>query len=419
MSTTRQRVALAQEALERCDALAACTQVAGQVTRTYLSYPMKEVHQLLGMWMREAGLSVRVDAVGNVIGRMEGSTDARALVIGSHVDTVPNAGKYDGCLGVTLGIAIAKSYTLRGERPRFALEVMAFSEEEGVRFGVPFIGSRALVGTVSDALLETPDADGVSVRQAIRNFGLDDAQILSAKRNAADLVGYFEIHIEQGPVLENAKLAVGAVEGINGQTRTTLEFVGHAAHAGTTPMRLRRDALPAAAALVLEAERMAKATPGLVATVGQISAEPGAGNVIPGTAKLALDVRHLDDAIRERAVADLLDFAWQTARKRGLAFSHRIQLEQRAALCDPLLTDFLGDALEDAGAKPFRLPSGAGHDAMVMAELTRTAILFIRSPDGLSHHPDERVNAGDVNKALEVALAFVARLGDAHTRGVL
>jgi allantoate deiminase len=411
--------ALAQEAVERCEALAACTQVPGQVTRTFLSYPMKEVHQLLSMWMREAGLTVRVDAVGNVVGRMEGTADAKALMIGSHVDTVPSAGKYDGCLGVTLGIALAKSFTLRGERPPFALEVVAFSEEEGVRFGTPFIGSRALVGTVTDALLEQTDSDGVSVRQAIRNFGLDDAGIHAAARAKTDLLGYFEIHIEQGPVLESLKLPLGAVEGINGQTRATLEFVGHAAHAGTTPMKLRRDPLPAAAALVLEAERMARSVPGLVATVGQLSAEPGAGNVVPGVAKLSLDVRHLDDATRERTVADLLDFAWQTARKRGLAFSHRIQLEQAASPCDPLLTDFLGDALEDANVKIARLPSGAGHDAMIMAALARTAMLFIRSPDGVSHHPDERVLAADVNKALEVAVAFVARLSNAHARGVL
>lgn len=418
-------LALSQEALLRCEALAACTETAGQVTRTFLSYPMKEVHQLLGMWMRESGLTVRVDAVGNVIGRLEGSSisgntgDSRALLIGSHVDTVPNAGKYDGCLGVTLGIAVAKALGLQGKRLPFALEIIAFSEEEGVRFATPFIGSRALTGTVNAALLEKTDAKGVTVAQAITDFGLEVSQIGAAARAPSELLGYFEIHIEQGPVLEDAKQALGVVEGIAGQTRAQLEFTGQAAHAGTTPMRLRRDALAAAATVVLEVERLARVTSGLVATVGAIEVQPGAGNVIAGHAQFSLDVRHLDDATRERCTAELLDFAWHTARKRKLSFAHKISLEQLSSPCDPLLSDFLHDALEDANLKAMRLPSGAGHDAMVMATITRSAMLFIRSPNGLSHHPDESVIPADVGKALEVALGFVDKLSDAHTRGVL
>ncbi len=423
-------LALSQETLLRCDALSACTETTGQVTRTFLSYPMKEVHQLLGMWMREAGLTVRVDAVGNVIGRLEGSGfaenttdsragDSRSLLIGSHVDTVPNAGKFDGCLGVTLGIAIAKALQLQGKRLPFALEVIAFSEEEGVRFAVPFIGSRALTGTVNAALLEKTDAKGVTVAQAITDFGLEVSQIAAAARDPASLLGYFEIHIEQGPVLEDAKQALGVVEGISGQTRAQLEFTGQAAHAGTTPMRLRRDALAAAATVILEVERLARVTAGLVSTVGAIEVTPGAGNVIAGHAQFSLDVRHLDDATRERCTAELLDFAWHTARKRKLTFAHKISLEQPSSPCDPLLSDFLQDALEEAKLKALRLPSGAGHDAMVMATVTRSAMLFIRSPNGLSHHPDESVIPADVGKALEVALGFVDKLSDAHGRGVL
>ncbi|NJK42953.1 MAG: allantoate amidohydrolase [Pleurocapsa sp. SU_196_0] len=411
--------ALSQEALERCEALAACSEEPGRITRTFLSYPMKQVHQLLGMWMREAGLSVRVDAVGNVIGRLEGTATTKALLIGSHVDTVPNAGKYDGCLGVTLGIALAKSLSLQGKRLPFALEIIAFSEEEGVRFKAPFIGSRAVAGSVTRDLLEKTDANGVSVTEAILNFGLEATQIPSAAHRAEDVLGYFEMHIEQGPVLEHAKRALGVVEGINGQTRAQLEFTGQSAHAGTTPMNLRRDALTAAATFILEVERFAKATPGLVATVGALEVENGAGNVIPGSVKFSLDVRHLDNATRERSVAELLDFAWHTARKRKLQFAHRLTLEQPASLCNPLLTDFLGDALEDAKHKLVRLPSGAGHDAMVMATLTRTAMLFLRSPNGLSHHPDENVLPGDARTALEVGIGFVEKLGDAQTRGVL
>jgi allantoate deiminase len=405
--------ALSGLALERCDDLARLTEEPGQITRPFLSYPMKEVHQLLSMWMREAGLTVRVDAVGNVIGRLEGTQDSRALLIGSHVDTVPNAGKYDGVLGVMLGIALARAVQTTGLQLPFALEVIAFSEEEGVRFGVPFLGSSALVGSFPLDWVEKRDQKGVSVAEAIHHFGLDPSQIPTARMNPGGALGYLEIHIEQGPLLESKSLALGVVQGIAGQSRALLTLQGKAGHAGTTPMNLRHDALTAAAQVVLEVERLAKATPGLVATVGQLEVSPGAGNVIPEKVQLSLDVRHLEDAIRERAVADLIDFAWQLARKRDLGLTHQIRLEQRASPCDELLSGFLGDALEDSGRKRFELPSGAGHDAMVMASMTRTAMLFVRSPGGISHHPSESVQPGDARAALDVAYRFLEKIAAA------
>ncbi len=399
--------ALASEALERVDELARHTEEPGRLTRTYLSAPMKSVHQLLEFWMRDAGMAVRVDAVGNVIGRL-GRDDQKTLIIGSHVDTVPNAGRFDGNLGVVLGIAAAKAMKDRGLP--FALEVIAFSEEEGVRFSTPFIGSRAVAGTFNPSLLDLVDAKGVSLRKAILDFGLEPGDIPRATYNAQTLVGYLEVHIEQGPVLESLNLPLGVVEGIAGQTRSNLEFYGQAAHAGTTPMHLRRDALAGAVAFMNEIERVAKAAPGLVATVGKLEVSPGAGNVIPGDVRLSLDVRHVSDAIRNRAVAELLDIAWHTAQRRKLEFKFETTLEQPASLCDELLSDFLADALEDSNYKVHRLPSGAGHDAMIMAELTRTAMLFIRSPKGLSHHPDESVIPTDVTAALRVMLEFVNKL---------
>ncbi len=401
---------LVSEVLERCDDLALLTEETGRVTRTFLSYPMKEVHTLLSMWMREAGLTVRIDAVGNVIGRLE-AADTRTLMIGSHIDTVPNAGKYDGVLGVMLGIAVAKALQTSGLVLPFSLEVVAFSEEEGVRFGLPFIGSRAVVGTLSPDLLEQQDANKISLAQAITNFGLNPFDLSAARAKA--LLGYLEIHIEQGPVLEARGLALGVVQGIAGQTRATLTFVGQAGHAGTTPMNLRKDALAAAAQVVLEVERFAKATPGLVATVGMLEVLPGAGNVIPERTSLSLDVRHLEDALRKRAVAELLDFAWHTARRRDLGFSHEIRLEQAASPSDEMLAGFLGDALEDSGRKRFLLPSGAGHDAMILAGMTRTVMLFIRSPGGISHHPSESVQTGDTRAALEVAYRFLEKIAAA------
>lgn len=399
--------ALASEALERVDELARYTEEPGRLTRTYLSAPMKIVHQLLEFWMRDAGMNVRVDAVGNVIGRL-GEDAQKTLIIGSHVDTVPNAGRFDGNLGVLLGIASAKAIKDRGLP--FALEVIAFSEEEGVRFSTPFIGSRAVAGTFNPSLLDLTDAKGVTLRKAILDFGLEPGAIPQAAYSAQNLLGYLEVHIEQGPVLESLNLPLGVVEGIAGQTRLNLEFHGQAAHAGTTPMHLRRDALAGAVAFMTEVERVAKATAGLVATVGRLEVSPGAGNVIPGDAKLSLDVRHVSDGVRQRAVAELLDIAWHTAQRRKLEFKFETTLEQPASPCDELLSDFLGDALEDTGYKVHRLPSGAGHDTMIMAGLTRAAMLFIRSPKGLSHHPDEAVIPTDVTAALRVVLEFLQKL---------
>jgi allantoate deiminase len=399
---------LSKEILERCDELALLTEEPGRITRTFLSHPMHAAHQLLGFWMRDAGLQVSIDAVGNLVGRLEGQ-NPKTLLVGSHIDTVPNAGKYDGILGVMIGIAMAKAITASGQTPPFSLEVIAFSEEEGVRFATPFLGSRAVVGTFLPDLLEKKDQAGIGVEQAIRDFGLEPEGIAQAAYEKQDLLGYLEVHIEQGPVLESLKLPLGAVEAILGQTRASMRMTGLASHAGTTPMHLRKDALTAASEVVLEAERYAKAK-GLVATVGVFEVSPGAGNVIPGEVRLSLDVRHSNNKLRERAAAEILDFAWHVAQRRKLKFEIEMKLEQDAAPMDSLWTDFLCDALEDTGHKAHRLPSGAGHDAMILAPFTRTAMLFVRSPKGLSHHPDETVQKTDVKAALEVSLEFVRKL---------
>jgi allantoate deiminase len=410
---------LGKEILERCDELALHSEHPEHLTRTFLSHPMRGAHQLLEFWMRDAGLNVRVDALGNMIGRLEGASP-KTLMIGSHIDTVPNAGKYDGMLGVLTGIAMAKAISVAGlsQTPHsptahslpFSLEVIAFSEEEGVRFATPFLGSRAVVGRFTPDLLEKKDQNGIGLDQAIRDFGLDPDQIAQAAYDKQDLLGYLEVHIEQGPVLESLKLPLGAVEAIMGQTRVSLRINGQASHAGTTPMHLRKDALVAASEMVLETERYAKATKGLVATVGVFEVSPGAGNVIPGEVRLSLDVRHANNKIRERAAAEILDFAWHVAQRRKLKFEIEMRLEQDAAPMDELWTDFLCDALKDTDHKAHRLTSGAGHDAMILAPFTRTAMLFVRSPKGLSHHPDESVLKTDVKAALEVALEFVHKL---------
>lgn len=369
---------------------------------------MREVHRILRAWMEDAGMHVHLDAAGNLRGVYAGhSRAAPRLWIGSHVDTVPGAGAFDGVLGVVIGIALVEA--LQRRRLRFELEVVAFSEEEGVRFGVPFLGSRALAGTFDDALLQTRDRDGITVAQAIRDFGLDPSEIPRACVQERPL-GYLEFHIEQGPVLESLNLPLGIVESIVGLSRLELHFIGRANHAGTTPMHLRKDALAGAAEWIAEVERKAAGSPGLVATVGRIEARPGAANVIPGEVRASLDVRHPDDAVRLRAVEEILAAARDLAASRGLTVQSVTRLNQPAIACDPGLTKLVEQSVTAAGFPVHRMSSGAGHDAMVMAAKMPIAMLFLRSPGGISHHPDESVLPGDVEAALQTGLKFLEAL---------
>jgi allantoate deiminase len=331
----------------------------------------------------------------------------KRLVLGSHIDTVPDAGAYDGVLGV----ALALEWTRLAQELKLPLpiEVIAFSEEEGMRFGVPFIGSRAVAGRFDPALLILKDADDVTLADAISAFGLDPDKIGEAALDA-EALGFVEIHIEQGPVLESEGLSVAAVTAIVGQTRLTAEFRGHANHSGTTPMRLRRDALAGAAEWISAVESIALQTEGLIATVGKIDAEPNAANVIAGVAHVSLDVRHADDASRKTAVESLLAQAYAVAEKRGLTLEIARQMDQPAVPMDERLTAYLADAIAAAGLPEKLMTSGAGHDAMVMAARVPTTMLFLRSPGGISHHPDESVLEEDVEAALNVGHRFLQRL---------
>ncbi len=405
-ATTRDVAALADEVLARCDVLAAESEVPGELTRTFLSPPMKRAVDHVAAWMRQAGLVVRLDAAANVIGRLDGSVpDAPAVVVGSHLDTVPNAGRYDGILGVLLGIAAVEVLGIR--QLAVPIEVVAFSEEEGVRYRAPYLGSLAFCGRFDRSLLDRVDARGVTMSDAFRDFGLDPDAIGEAARPRGSVAAYVEVHIEQGPLLESWNVPVGVVEAIAGQSRLRVSFEGEAGHAGTSPMDRRRDPLPAAAELVLEAERLARSVDGLRGTVGSIAAEPGASNVIPGRVSLSLDVRHADDAARERAVADLLGFAGAVAARRGLDFRVDHEEHHRAVPADDRLSDLLASAVREAGIEPRRLVSGAGHDAAVMASLAPMAMLFVRSPGGISHHPAESVRRDDVEVALDILIRFL------------
>jgi allantoate deiminase len=394
-------IELANKAIGLCRDLALCTEEPGSITRTFLSAPMHEVHCKLGGWMRELGMEVSVDAAGNLRGVRHGGSSAR-LVIASHLDTVPDAGAFDGILGVVLGVTLVEALSARGDGAESVptIEVIGFSEEEGVRFGIPFIGSRAVAGTLDETAL-TP-----AVLEAIRDFGPDPAQ-LHAARLSPQTTACIEFHIEQGPVLENLGFPLGLVDGIAGQSRLNLTFEGRANHAGTTPMPLRQDALAAAAEWICLVEKLALGTTGLVATVGSIAVEPNATNVIAGLARASLDVRHARDEIRQAMVAEMLSSARQICERRGVSFGFERKLDQPAVALDAHLREALSNAVESCGYPAHRMTSGAGHDAMILAPHVPTAMLFLRSPGGISHHPDESVIAADVEAAIRVGLRFI------------
>jgi allantoate deiminase len=409
--TSSERAAIARKAasgvLERIAIVASCTDKPSEILRTFLSGAMEEVHSRMRPWLERAGMSFNVDCAGNLRAVYSSKTgkSSPTLLIGSHLDTVPNAGAYDGVLGVLMGLALVEG--LGGRRMPFAIEVIGFSDEEGTRFGVPFLGSRALAGSLSEAkLLDSLDASGVSVREAIAQYRADHPDATASSLNP-ETAAYLEFHIEQGPVLESLNLPLGIVESIVGQSRCHLVFQGCAGHAGTSPMALRRDALAAAAAWITRCESIASGVEGLVATVGQISVEPASINVIPGVARCSLDVRHADDAVRRRAVETLLEEARAIAVVRGLSINTEEYHTQPAVQLDSAVISLAEKAARDAGFRPIRMTSGAGHDAMVMAPHLPTGMIFLRSPGGVSHHPDERVLPEDVEAAIRTGLCFL------------
>jgi allantoate deiminase len=369
---------------------------------------MRECHREISRWLQPLGVQVRIDAAGNLRGFYPAAEpNAPRLLIGSHLDTVPNAGAYDGVLGVVLAVTLLEQ--LRGCKLPFGVEVVGFSEEEGVRFGAPFIGSRALVGRLDERLLNVYDAQGISVHQAISDFGLNPEEISQAELRS-DTLGYIEFHIEQGPVLESLNQPLAAVEAIAGQSRLEFTFYGRANHAGTTPMHLRRDAIAGAAEWISAVEHAAQAVAGLVATVGKIEAKPGAVNVIAAEARLTLDVRHSSDDIRAHAVAECVGEAQKIAASRGLSVRETTLLNQPAVAMNPLLIAEIERAIVKTGCNPHRMVSGAGHDAMILAEKVPAGMIFLRTPGGISHDPAESVAAEDVEKAIECGLHLLDQL---------
>lgn len=397
--------------VRRCRELAAVSEEPGRLTRRFATPAMARANALVGGWMAAAGLQVRVDAAGNLVGRLAG-TDAEAgtLLLGSHLDTVRDAGAFDGPLGVLAAVACVERLRAEATRLPFAIDVLGFSDEEGLRYGTAYLGSRAVAGSFEPGLLELVDDDGVSLGAALTDLGGAPGGVARASRQGERLLGYCEVHIEQGPVLEGRDAAVGVVSAIAGATRAELEFTGRAGHAGTVPMHARHDAACAAAEWVLAVEAMGRSEPGLVATVGRLQARPGAPNVVPGAAVASLDARHADDALRDAAVAALRAHAQRIGAARAVEVTWRELMSAPAVAMDAALGGLLAEAVADAGLPVIHLASGAGHDAVALSALTGVAMLFVRCAGGVSHHPDESVAEADVAVALDVLHGFVRRL---------
>jgi allantoate deiminase len=402
---------IAKLVMERCDILARYSEEPDRITRRFATPPMHQVNEKVAAWMKNAGMKVWRDKIGNLIGRYEADQpETRTLLLGSHLDTVRDAGRYDGPLGVMIALACVERLHQQRQHLPFAIEVLAFADEEGLRYHTAYLGSKVVAGTLDLNVLQWLDSDAIPLEEAIRAFGGDPNNLWASKRRPDDLLGYCEVHIEQGPVLEALDLPVGVVTAISGQNRVALSFTGQAGHAGTVPMSMRQDALCAAAEFVLAAETIGRSQPDLVTTIGQLTVQPGASNVIPGLVFLSLDVRHQDNAIRARALHQLRERAHSIATSRQLSVVWDAIQEHPTVSCSPNLTQRLAQAVEAAGYPVHELPSGAGHDGVSISELTKIAMLFVRCKGGISHNPAESVTAADVTAAIQIMEHFLRQL---------
>jgi len=400
---------LGDEIVSRINQLGTISETAENLTRIFLSPEHRIAADLILSWMKDAGMAAHLDAIGNVCGRYEGDRPGLpCLMLGSHYDTVRDAGKWDGPLGVITAIACVADLNRRGVRLPFAIEVIGFADEEGVRFASTLLGSRAVAGTFDESLLDARDRDGLTMREAMVRFGLDPGHIGAAARSRRELHAYVELHIEQGPVLEQQDLPVGVVTAIAGATRLAANLTGMAGHAGTVPMAMRRDALAGAAECIVAVEQFCKAdSAGLVGTVGAITALPGATNVIPGSVSFTLDIRAPTDAHRKLAVADLVRRIEAIAKRRALSLQIDVTHENRTVPSAPWLKAQVAEAVAAENYRVFELPSGAGHDGMAMIDVTDVALLFVRCRGGISHNPAEHVEPADADAGARVLLRLI------------
>jgi len=395
--------------MRRCDELNAFSESEGHLTRLYGTPSFRAALDQVAKWMDAAGMIVAVDHIGNLVGLYEADTNVpqpRTFIIGGHLDSVKNAGRYDGPLGVLSGVAFVDGLAATGKRLPFHVQVIAFADEEGGRY-MSYLGSRTVAGTLPADALQITDDKGITLADAIRAFGGDPAKLSESRRDPGDLLGFVEVHIEQGPVLERRGLPVGVVSAIAGATRVRVSLDGSAGHAGTVPMNLRRDALPAAAEFVLAVERIAGAEEGMVGTVGQLTVLPGASNVIPGQVEASLDLRHPNEKLRAIAAQRIEDELAAIGKRRDVDTLWREVQGYPTVECDLDLMSRLIDAIADEGFEPVQLASGAGHDAVALSEITPVSMLFVRCQGGISHNPAESITVEDVDVAIRVLDRFM------------
>lgn len=400
---------LGGEIMGRAEALAACSEPGAGVTRRFATAQHRAANELIVRWMREAGMRTWIDAAGNAVGRYEGRQPGRpTLMFGSHQDSVRCGGRYDGMLGILVPISCVKSLHEAGVRTPFAIEIIAFGDEEGLRFQTTLLGSRAVAGSFDMAVLEQTDEAGITVAEAMREFRLEPDQLARAARRPEDVLAFVEVHIEQGPQLESRELPVGVVSAIAGCTRLQVDLTGTAGHAGTTPMGHRRDALAAAAEAVLAVERCSMQQGTAVGTVGKLTVAPGAINVIPGKVSFTADIRAPEEPIRRALVDRIVGEIRELCERRGVVADTSTLFEAPGCACTPWVVDQLAKAVAAEGIEPLHLFSGAGHDTMAMADLTSVGMLFVRCERGISHRPDEAISVDDAGIAARTLLRFIS-----------
>ncbi|MCP3870046.1 MAG: allantoate amidohydrolase [Gammaproteobacteria bacterium] len=415
MTCTNLTDTAAARILERINFLAGHSETPSGLTRRYLTPEHAAANQTVAQWMKEAGMAVETDSVGNVIGRYEGlRPELGSILVGSHLDSVPDGGRFDGTLGVITAIECVRQLYQTGRKLRHSVEIIGFGDEEGARFHTAFLGSRGFIGDLDPEVLKICDDKGTSLAQAMGQFQLDPTQINQNPKVPGDIACYLELHIEQGPVLQHHDLPVGIVSAIYGQTRAKIQLTGQTEHAGTVPMAVRRDALAGAAQTVLEIEAICNSYSdvGVLGTVGQIIPHPGASNVIAGSCSLTLDLRAPDDDNRQRVLETIEKRLEKLASQRGLQSSLTVVYNNEAVQCTPRLTKLISEAVSTLGVQPLSLGSGAGHDAVIMSSITDVGMIFVRCRDGISHSPDEFVSVEDLEagfRLLQTTLELVSQ----------
>lgn len=396
----------------RIEELATCSSTSVGVTRLPFTAESTKAEKLVEEWMKAAGMSVRKDSLNNIIGRYEGKDpSAPVLMIGSHLDSVIEAGKFDGILGVITGIEVVQTLQDNGIILDIPIEVVGFCDEEGVRFHSTFLGSKAIAGTFTAEDLERADEQGITIAEALKGIGIADPYAYkNASRTPEELLAYLELHIEQGPVLEKKNEPVGVVSGIAGATRFSFEIIGKPGHAGTVPVAIRQDALLGASDLISYIEKIAIQNEPLVATVGKLTVGPGASNVIPGLVTGTLDIRDLNVERKQKAIDAILTESKRVAEARGLQITFDQVMEADPVYCNEQMITLIEESISEQSGSVVRLVSGAGHDAMAMADVTNVAMIFVRCKDGLSHHPDEFVTVEDMGAGAKVLYSTVIKI---------